>query len=203
MSQEPFMIGSTVTVRLKSFDVAMEDGTAVLRWETSLELGMEGYQIVRSDEETGRYDTVTKDMIRSSGEATGGSYEYRDESVTANRTYWYKLREVASDGLGSEYGPYAVTYRLTNSLDQNVPNPFNPTTTIKYAIASDADVDLTIYDVAGRKVRTLVSERQRADVHRVVWDGVNDAGERVASGMYFYRLVAGKFTQTKKMLLLK
>jgi DNA-binding beta-propeller fold protein YncE len=203
MSQEPFIIGSTVTVRLKSFDVAMEEGTAVLRWETSLELGMEGYHIVRSEQESGSYDAVTKEMIRSSGEATGGSYEYRDESVTANRTYWYKLREVANDGLGAEYGPYAVTYRLSNRLDQNVPNPFNPTTTIKYAIASDSDVNLTVYDVAGRKVRTLVSERQRADVHRVVWDGVNDAGERVASGVYFYRLAAGKFTQTKKMLLLK
>jgi YVTN family beta-propeller protein len=203
MSQEPFMIGSTVTVRLKSFDVAMEDGTAVLRWETSLELGMEGYQIVRSDQETGRYDTITEDLIRPSGEATGGSYEYRDEGVTANRTYWYKLREVANDGLGAEYGPYSVTYRLSNRLDQNVPNPFNPTTTIKYAIASDENVNLTVYDVAGRQIRTLVNERQRADVHRVVWDGVNDAGERVASGVYFYRLAAGKFTQTKKMLLLK
>ena len=202
-SEVPFMIDVTVPVRLKSFDVTMEDGTAVLRWETTLEVGMQGYEVVRSIEERGRYDEITDDMVRSSGSVSGGSYEYRDESVTANQTYWYKLREVADDGLGAEYGPYSVVFRLTNQLDQNVPNPFNPTTTIRYAIAGENPVNLTIYDVAGRKVRTLVNERQRADVYKIVWDGVNDAGVRAASGVYFYKLVAGKFTQTKKMVLLK
>jgi YVTN family beta-propeller protein len=199
----PFMIEMPVATRLKSFDVTMEDGSAVLRWETSFEAGMQGYDVVRSERETGRYDAVTKDMVRASGSTSGGSYEYRDESIGANRTYWYKLREVADNGLGAEYGPYSVTYRVTNQLDQNVPNPFNPTTVIKYAIASDNAVNLTIYDVAGRKVRTLVNERQRADAYRVTWDGSNDTGQKVASGVYFYKLVAGKFTQTKKMVLLK
>ncbi len=202
-SEVPFRIEVPLPVRMKSFDVAMEDGTAVLRWETTLEVGMQGYDVVRSETERGRYDVITKEMVRSSGAVSGGSYEYRDETVTANRTYWYKLREVADDGLGMEYGPYAVTYRLASRLDQNVPNPFNPTTVIGYAIASDNDVSLVIYDVAGRKVRTLVNERQRADVHRVSWDGMNDAGVRTASGVYFYKLAAGKFTQTKKMVLLK
>ena len=192
-----------VPVRLKSFDVAIEDGAAVVRWETSFEVGMQGYDIVRSQAENGRFDSVAKEMIRSSGSASGGHYEYRDETVSANRTYWYKLREVADDGLGAEYGPYSVTYRLADQLDQNVPNPFNPTTTIRYAIAGDNQVSLAIYDVTGRKVRTLVNERQRADVYRVNWDGINDRGQRVASGVYFYKLAAGKFTQTKKMVLLK
>ncbi len=199
----PFMIEMPVPVRLKSFDVTMKDGEAVLRWETSMEVGMQGYQIARAEAELGRYDIVTKQMVPSSGSASGGSYEYRDATISANRSYWYKLREVSDDGLGAEYGPYKVTFRVTNRLDQNVPNPFNPTTTIAYAIASDNNVSLTIYDVAGRKVRTLVNERQKADMYKLAWDGVNDAGSRVASGVYFYKLVAGKFTQTKKMVLLK
>jgi len=74
---------------------------------------------------------------------------------------------------------------------------------IKYSIAQDVNVSLVVYDVAGRQVRTLVNDRQRADVYKVTWDGVNDQGQRVASGMYFYKLVAGKFVQTKKMMLLK
>jgi len=199
----PFMIEIPVPTRLKSFDVAMEDGTAVLRWETSYESGMQGYDVVRAEHEQGRYDAVTQEMVRASGSTSGGVYEYRDETVSANRTYWYKLREVSDDGLGAEYGPYSVTYRVSNQLDQNVPNPFNPTTVIKYGIASDNQVSLLIYDVAGRKVRTLVNERQRADVYRITWDGSNDAGQRVASGVYFYKLVAGKYSQTKKMVLLK
>ncbi len=197
----PVSIELTVPTRLKSFDVSIEDGAAVLRWETTLETGLEGFAIVRSESETGHYADITE--VVSSGSATGGTYEVRDDGVSGNRSYWYKLREVSEDGLGAEYGPYSVTYRVTNSLSQNHPNPFNPTTTIAYSIAADDEVHLLIYDVAGRKVKTLVHERQEADLYKVVWDGSNDAGTRVASGVYFYQLVAGKFTQTKKMVLLK
>jgi flagellar hook assembly protein FlgD len=76
-------------------------------------------------------------------------------------------------------------------------------TTIKYSIAKGIDVSLVVYDVAGRRVRTLVDDHQRADVYKVTWDGMNDQGQRVASGMYFYKLAAGKFVQTRKMMLLK
>ena len=201
-SEVPFVIDQPLSA-LASFDATVEDGGAVLRWETSLETGMRGYEIVRADAEQGHYEVITKEMVRASGTATGGTYEYRDETISVNRTYWYKLREVADDGLGAEYGPYTVSFKLTNQLDQNVPNPFNPTTAIRYVIAGDNQVNLTIYDVAGRRVRTLVNERQRADVYRITWDGSNNAGQRVASGVYFYKLVAGRFSQTKKMVLLK
>jgi hypothetical protein len=203
ISDSPFTIGMPVPTRLKSFDVAMEDGAAVLRWETGVEVGMDGFRIVRSTEEQGTYGEITKDTIAARGEASGARYEYRDDTVRPNQTYWYKLQEVTPDGPGAEFGPYAVTFKIAFGLEQNVPNPFNPTTTIKYSIAADSDVRLVVYDVTGRTVRTLVDERQRADVYRVAWDGVNDQGERVASGMYFCKLVAGKFTQTRKMMLLK
>jgi flagellar hook assembly protein FlgD len=111
--------------------------------------------------------------------------------------------EVTAGDDATQFGPYSVTFKVTNSLDQNMPNPFNPATTIRYSIAQDENVSLVVYDVAGRQVRTLVENRQRADVYKVTWDGVNDHGERVASGMYFYRLAAGKFVETRKMMLLK
>jgi hypothetical protein len=198
-----FTVGTTVPTRLQSFDISMEDGTAVLRWETGVEIGMEGFNVVRSERELGVYQNVSPEMIHASGQATGGRYEFHDEGVTANRTYWYKLQEVTADGLGTEFGPYQIQYRLAYSLDQNVPNPFNPTTTIKYALAADGPVSLAIYDVRGARVRELVNERQRADVYKVVWDGTNDRGQHVSSGMYFYKLVSGKYTQTRKMMLLK
>jgi hypothetical protein len=203
ISGTPFGIGMPVATLLSRMDVSVEEGAAVLRWETSLEEGTEGFAVVRSESETGLYRSVTTEPIRASGGETGGRYEYRDESVTANRTYWYKLQEVTGEGMGMEFGPYAVEYKLSYELGQNVPNPFNPTTTIKYALAADGPVSLTIYDVRGARVRELVNERQRADVYKVVWDGTNARGERVSSGMYFYKLVAGKFTQTRKMMLLK
>jgi hypothetical protein len=90
-----------------------------------------------------------------------------------------------------------------NRLIQNYPNPFNPTTTIAFSIAKDSDVKLVVYDVAGARVRTLADGHRVANNYRLAWDGKNDAGESVASGVYFYRLTAGSFTTTKKMVLLR
>ena len=84
------------------------------------------------------------------------------------------------------------------------PNPFNPNTSIEYELPTDEMVYLAIYDVMGRKVRTLVSSKnQRAGYHRVTWNATNDLGQSVAAGMYVYTIQSGKFNQTKKMLLLK
>jgi len=91
-----------------------------------------------------------------------------------------------------------------NHLDQNVPNPFNPTTTIRYEVKETGPVSLRIYNVAGQLVKTLVDgHRVAGQIHEARWNGLNDGGQPVASGVYFYKLVAKGFTQTKKMVILK
>jgi hypothetical protein len=94
---------------------------------------------------------------------------------------------------------------FSNRLDHNYPNPFNPTTTIRYSIKEQGNVTLKIYNAAGQLVRTLVSEMQtpRAEGFSVVWDGKSNAGSSVSSGVYFYKLTATNFSETKKMVLLK
>ncbi len=92
---------------------------------------------------------------------------------------------------------------VRSSLSQNRPNPFNPTTTIAYNIAQPGDVLLEIYNVAGQRMRTLVDERRSSGPHEVMWDGRNDHGESVGSGIYFYRIMSDEFTSMKKMILLK
>ena len=91
----------------------------------------------------------------------------------------------------------------SNSLSQNYPNPFNPQTTIAFSVKERGLVNLKVYNVAGQLVRTLANEEFAAGGHTKVWDGRNDAGQAVSSGVYFYKLVANNFTQTKKMVLLK
>lgn len=121
--------------------------------------------------------------------------------------------------LGGEVDPNAVRiktnrpgiYRVFESaalpsafaLHQNYPNPFNPNTSIRYELPADRKVELTIYNLLGQKVRTLVRGPQPAGEHTVEWNGKNDIGNSVASGVYIYRIETGEFVQARKMVLLR
>jgi hypothetical protein len=93
---------------------------------------------------------------------------------------------------------------LETNLAQNYPNPFNPSTTIRYTLRETSHVTLRVYNVSGQLVRTLVDGEQAGQKsYSAEWDGRNNRGQNVSSGIYFYRLEAGEFTNTKKMLMLK
>jgi hypothetical protein len=89
------------------------------------------------------------------------------------------------------------------TVDQNYPNPFNPTTEIKYDLPEDALVSISIYDVMGRRIKSLSNANQTAGYHSLQWDATNDIGEGVSAGMYIYTIQAGEYRSTKKMVLLK
>ena len=97
--------------------------------------------------------------------------------------------------------------QYTNALEPNYPNPFNPTTHITFEIKTPGHVTLRIYNVAGQLIRTLLNEELETGRYENrpfnVWDGRNDTGQQVGSGVYFYRLTATNFTQTRKLVLLK
>ncbi|MFQ5583753.1 MAG: T9SS type A sorting domain-containing protein [Calditrichia bacterium] len=88
-------------------------------------------------------------------------------------------------------------------LFQNYPNPFNPETIIRFALPQQANVKLTIYDVSGRQVRVLLKKQMSAGYHTATWDGRNDNGVQVGTGVYFYHITAGDFSQVRKMLLVR
>ncbi|TFH65051.1 MAG: PKD domain-containing protein [Candidatus Zixiibacteriota bacterium] len=110
----------------------------------------------------------------------------------------------ASDGwVEMGEGQSEVSLPKTFTLDQNHPNPFNPTTVITYSLTASADVELVVINVLGQQIRTLVNQYQSAGDHNVVWDGRDQGGNQVASGIYFYRMVSAGSVDTKKMLLMK
>jgi hypothetical protein len=88
-------------------------------------------------------------------------------------------------------------------LFQNYPNPFNPVTQIQYLLPKTEFVTFKIYNSLGQHIRTLISEQKPAGYHNITWDGTNDIGSRVSSGLYIYKITAGDFTFVKKMLLVK
>jgi len=89
------------------------------------------------------------------------------------------------------------------NLYNNYPNPFNPVTTLRYDIPENSHVTITIYDMLGRQVKTLINQTQDAGYRSIIWDATNDYGKPVSAGLYLYQIQAGEYMQTKKMVLLK
>jgi hypothetical protein len=92
---------------------------------------------------------------------------------------------------------------LTFGLDQNFPNPFNPSTKIKYSVAKKGMVNLAVFNILGQKVVTLVNQEQEAAEYTINWDSKDESGQEVASGIYFYKMTAGDFVETRKMVLMR
>jgi hypothetical protein len=132
-------------------------------------------------------------------------YAVTDSSVSAG-TWVYRIKEVDLNG-AVHYSETATTALLSiasspvvtaYALEQNFPNPFNPSTTIQYALPNAGDVRLTVFNVLGQEAATLVNENKPAGTYSVQFDA-----SRLASGLYFYRLQAGSYVEMKKLVLLK
>lgn len=125
-------------------------------------------------------------------------------NINADMTFSYPSKHI--DGIVTLFPITGVhdDARALFSLHQNFPNPFNPTTVIRYNVpAGGGKVTLRVYDATGRLVQTLVDGEESAGEKRVTWDGHNHSGMRVASGVYFYRMTAPGFAKTRKMVLLQ
>jgi len=96
-----------------------------------------------------------------------------------------------------------IVLPLEYSLSQNYPNPFNPSTVINYSVVEKGNVKLVVYDLLGRKITELINDYQNPGKYTVTWNGLNNYGASVASGIYFYQITAGKFVDTKKMMLVR
>jgi len=202
-------------VQLSSFTAHFRDGQVLLRWTTESEMDNLGFHIYRALEEEGEYDRITADLIEGAGTASNQqTYTFTDPNVTPGITYWYKLEDVAFDGTRMMHGAISVRPQIQGevvvavpdayALSPCYPNPFNPSTSVRYQLPEPGEVRLAIYDVLGQEVRVLVSERQPAGWYRVSWDGRDEAGQPVSSGVYLYRLEAGAdFVRTHKALLLR
>lgn len=135
---------------------------------------------------------------------TGLAYSFVDTECKPGITYHYRV--CYSNGAESkilfESGP-VTTPTMPVTLRQNTPNPFNPHTVIGYYLPQTRRVRLEVFDVRGCMVKMLVDESKSAGNHSVIWDGRDNNGDKVSSGIYFYRLTTGKNTLTKRMVLLR
>jgi hypothetical protein len=178
-----------------------------------------GFSIYRSESKDGKYVKVNSKPVQGAGtDATPHDYSFTDENVVEGFTYYYYIEDVDFSGKTNRSHIIKITVGkqsikkeqipLKFALLQNYPNPFNPETWIPYDLANSVNVKITIYDANGSVVRTLEVGNLPAGSYisrgqSSYWDGKNDAGEKVSSGLYFYKLTAGDFSAVKRMLMIK
>jgi hypothetical protein len=190
-------------IELTSFTALSVGNNVILNWQTATEVNNYGFEVERRAVKSER---SPKDNWQKIGFVSGAGtsnapkeYSYSDATVYSGK-YVYRLKQIDQDGTFEYSQLIEVSKQLPEqiTLNQNYPNPFNPSTTIAYQLQSENHVTLKVFDVLGKEVETLVNEVQQPGNKSVTFDA-----SALASGIYFYRLQSGSFSQTHKLLLLK
>jgi len=209
-----YILGATTSdnslpVELTSFTATAGDGKVTLNWITESEIENLGFNIYRGAKSNVKFLIINDELIPGAGNSSQRhEYEYVDNGLTNGVTYWYKLEDVDYSGNTELHGPVSATPMKKAApkefcLYPNYPNPFNPVTTISYDLPEDGFVDLSVYNMRGEKVATLMQCNQEAGSYRLNWDGTSQSGDMVASGIYFLRIASGNYCRTDKMIFIR
>ena len=189
-----------VPVELLAFNASVNGSQVQLLWSTASELNNLGFEIQRSVDNEDNFSTVAfVDGNSNSTEINYYSYSDNPQLSGVNQIY-YRLKQVDLDGSFSYSDIVNVTYDVPAEfvLSQNFPNPFNPSTRINYFVPKESFVNIKVYDFLGREVADLVNETKSIGSYELMFDASS-----LPSGTYFYSMIAGDYSATKKMILVK
>jgi len=187
-------------VELTNFNASVDNNSVILNWITASELNNYGFEIERASSSAASSVWENIGFVNGNGTTSlTNSYSFIDNKITTGK-YLYRLKQIDNDGSFTYSNEIEVVISLPDKyeLQQNYPNPFNPTTTIKYQIPVSGNVTLTLYNTLGQEILQLVNGLQNAGVYEVKFDGSN-----LTSGIYFYQLESGTFSQIRKLVLIK
>ncbi len=200
----PFAIASTdnqkLPVELSSFNSSSDKNSVTLNWVTETEINNSGFDIERKSDADSIWKKIN--FIQGAGNSNSSkSYKYEDRNLAMGK-YKYRLKQIDYNGNFTYYNlqnEISVGIPAKFNISQNYPNPFNPSTKINFEIPKETKVSIQLYDMTGRLVGTLVNnESYQPGYYTVQFNGTE-----LASGTYFYRIIAGDFIATKKMQLIK
>ncbi|HOT97904.1 MAG TPA: T9SS type A sorting domain-containing protein [bacterium] len=195
----------TTPVELTAFKAAVQEQRIELMWRTASESSNYGFALERRLEQEAEWRQIA--FVKGHGTTNiAQNYRYSDADAKPGRIE-YRLRQIDLNGSFSWSDPVVITFAAPAfwALAQNFPNPFNPATTITYQIpaGSKGIVDLTIYDLLGRRIRKLVEEEAQAGYYHRNWDGRDDQGLLTGSGVYMYILSSPEMRLVRKMIKLQ
>lgn len=200
-------------VELTNFSACCTDKGVLIQWATESETNNLGFVLEKKNQNEADYNIIasyqTHLNLKGKGTSTTRTeYSFTDVNITSGDSCTYRLADVNRNGNKTLLG-ICKTVVTRAALPQSTcllpafPNPFNPETRIRYELHKQAHISITIYDMLGRKVKTLIDENQNAGVYQAIWNGMDNAGAKAASGAYIVRMQTAEVTQTQKVLLLK
>lgn len=189
------LLSGLIPVELTSFAATISPNGIELRWETATETNNQGFEIQRSVDNR-NFEKIA--FVNGKGTITEKQYYSYLDKTGLNGSVFYRLKQLDFGGTHHFSNTVEVSRAISYELSQNYPNPFNPTTTITYSIPQNSFVTLKVYDILGSEVAELVNGEVEAGVHKVNFNGFN-----LNSGVYFYTIKAGNFSETNKLMLMK
>ncbi|MBM4403264.1 MAG: T9SS type A sorting domain-containing protein [Candidatus Cloacimonetes bacterium] len=205
-------------VDLSSFTAVLTAEMFVrLAWTAESENNHLGYNVLRSNIRDLESALTLNPSLITDGTSNGTqiNYVFTDTEIENNNQYYYWLESVSLNGHSQFYGPLTVTVGdpgddpgtpdipLVTALLNAYPNPFNPSTAIRYSLKEATKVNVVIFNLKGQVIRHFKTDHATPGFYQFVWDGKDSKGNAVSSGVYFYRMTAGKYTSTKKLMLVK
>jgi hypothetical protein len=190
-------------IEMTTFSAMLRHNKVVLNWSTASEVNNYGFEVERAikNEELGTGNWIKVGFVQGSGNSNSPKeYSFIDKTITKTGKYSYRLKQLDNDGKYQYSKEVGVDLGMPTAfaLEQNYPNPFNPTTSMQYSVSSKQFVTIKVFDMLGREVAVLVNGEKEPGTYTAEF---SSAG--FASGTYIYRMQAGAFVQTKKMILLK
>jgi hypothetical protein len=187
-------IGDTLTLNVKT--TAYSDSTLIVRFYQNSDTEIAS-TILFMDSTNNFYQGFYSGQIATDGWTEGTITMKILHGGDLLHTHWFEIHNLT--GIGEEENDLPKIF----VLHQNYPNPFNPFTTIRFDLPKHAHVSLTIYNILGQRIKTLFNGETAAGSHAMMWDGKDDTGSHVSSGIYIYKIVTEEFVQTRKMFLMR
>ena len=195
----PFYYFPTFAVLENFYGEKKQDGV-FLSWTTAYEANCAGFNIYRCETPDGNFEKANDYLITGTT-----NYSWIDKTSQAGTTLYYKLEEITTNGRKQFHQEISVDLPapLSYSLSHNFPNPFNSSTSFKYQIPKTTHVLIEVFNILGKKVKTLLDEKKDGGYYSIYWDGVDENGEGVVSGIYFYIISTENFHATQKMIVVR
>jgi hypothetical protein len=197
----PAYIDAALPVELTSFSASIFTSSVKLNWQTSTEVNNYGFDVERASISASPLRVWEKiGFVNGNGNSSSPKYySYEDKNITSGK-FSYRLKQIDNDGKFEYSKTIDVEFNTPNrfELSQNYPNPFNPATTIRFNLPEAGNVKLTMYNLLGQEIRTIMNEYRESGAHTI-----NINASDLNTGIYLYKIEANGLNQTRKMTLLK